>query len=66
MLGFEVCNESNGDYASVYSEVENGSIASKQEVIAIVQKAFGVVPFGEYSVNSRGKARIGCFTVYAS
>lgn len=66
MLELEVCNESNGDYATVSSELENGYIASKEEVMDIVKKAFGVVPFGKYSVNARGKSRIGCFTVYVS
>jgi hypothetical protein len=66
MFSFEVCNESTGDYTSVYATIEDGSVASKSEVIRIVGEAFGVVPFGEYSVNTRGKSRIGSFTVYAS
>ena len=62
---FEVTNERSGKTRPLELDTKT-SIPDPAEINIIITQAFNIEPSGDYSVNTRGKARRGNITVYAS
>ena len=65
IYNFEVTNERSGDTKPLEFDTRT-SIPDPAEIDIIITQAFNMEPSGDYSVNTRGKARRGNITVYAS